>query len=158
HQVDFRALGGVAHRQVDAADRREDVGEDTVSLRIAGDLVEQHGRGADSALEDVDDAADLALAVSAADMPDLARGFHLGEPHAQILPRADAIRNVTVEGVIDGAHGRSGVCLPAIAGDRRMGRAKRNPSAAPSARSVMVSLPLDPSYATPRLRANALKL
>src|SRR5712671_1928009 len=58
-----------------------------MALRISRDVVEQHQRIADLALVDVDDAADLALALSAADMRDLASGFHLREPSTQILFR-----------------------------------------------------------------------
>ena len=66
HQLDLARFGRMAHGQVDAADRGQDVGQDAVTLRIARDVVEQHHRVADLALIDVDDAADLALALGAA--------------------------------------------------------------------------------------------
>ena len=66
HQLDLAAVGRIAHRHVDAADRGEDVGEDAIALGVAGNVVEQHRRVADLALIDVDDAADLALALGAA--------------------------------------------------------------------------------------------
>ena len=76
HQLDLGAVGRIAHRHVDAADRGQQVGQDAMALGIAGDVVEQHQRVADLALVDVDDAADLALALGAADVRHLAGGLH----------------------------------------------------------------------------------
>ena len=87
HELDLGAVGRMAHRHVDAADRGEQIGQDAVALGVAGDVVEQHQRVADLALVDVDDAADLALALGAADVHDLAGGFHLREPGAEVLFR-----------------------------------------------------------------------
>src|SRR5712671_5262672 len=58
-----------------------------MALRISRDVVEQHQRIADLALIDVDDAADLALALGAADVRDFASRLHLREPGTQILLR-----------------------------------------------------------------------
>ena len=87
HQLDLAAFGRAAEREIDAAHRGEDVGQDAMALRIAGDVVEQHRRIAGLALEDVDDAADLALALGARDVRHLAGRLHLGEPDPQVLPR-----------------------------------------------------------------------
>jgi hypothetical protein len=58
-----------------------------MALGIARDVVEQHQRIADLALVDVDDAADLALALGAADVHHLAGRLHLRQPSAQVLLR-----------------------------------------------------------------------
>ena len=106
NQLDLGAIGRIAHRHVDAADRGEQVRQDAVALGIAGDVVEQHQRIADLALEDIDDAADLALALGAADVRHLAGRLHLREPGAQILLRRIGFRrgaariNVTVHSVV----------------------------------------------------------
>ena len=62
--------GGVVEpeRDVDAANRRQDIGEDAVAARITGNVVEQDGLIADPALIDIDGAADLALALGAVDV------------------------------------------------------------------------------------------
>ena len=106
HQFDLGAVGRMAHRHVDAADRGEQVRQDAMALGIAGNVVEQHQRIADLALVDVDDAADLALALGAADVRHLAGRFHLREPGAQILLRRVGVRGGGAR--IDvGVHGRS---------------------------------------------------
>ena len=87
HQLDLGAVGRVAHRHVDAADRGEQIRQNPMTLRISRDVVEQHQRIADLALVDIDDAADLALTLGAADVGDLAGRLHLREPSAQILFR-----------------------------------------------------------------------
>ena len=72
---------------VDAADRGQDVGDDAMALGIAGDFVEQDRLVAGLALVEIDDAADLLVAVRAGDVLDFARRLHLCDPASQILLR-----------------------------------------------------------------------
>ena len=57
-----------------------------MAARIAGHLVEQHRLVADVALVDIDDAADLLLALGALDVLQFAGGAQLRDPGAQVLP------------------------------------------------------------------------
>src|SRR6185312_6767524 len=66
-------------------DRREDVGDDAPAAWKARHIVEQHRLVADAALVDVDDAADLLLALGAGDVLQFAVGAQLRDPGAQIL-------------------------------------------------------------------------
>src|SRR5262249_54377178 len=97
HQLHLRRLGRHAEGEVDAPHRGEDVRDHAIARRIAGYVVEQDGRAAARALVDVDDAADLLLALGTADRGELA-GFLQGrEPGAQVLVRrlvAAARRNL----------------------------------------------------------------
>ena len=56
-----------------------------MAARIARHVVEQHRLVADPALIDVDDAADLLLALGAGDVLQLAGGAQLRDPGAQVL-------------------------------------------------------------------------
>src|ERR1700692_44390 len=67
HQLGGTGIGIEPERDVDAPHRGQNIGEDTMAARIAGHVVEQHGLVADLALIDVDDAADLFLALGAGD-------------------------------------------------------------------------------------------
>ncbi len=58
-----------------------------MAARKAGHVVEQHRLVADAALIDVDDAADLLLALGALDVLQFARGAQLRDPGAQVLAR-----------------------------------------------------------------------
>ena len=71
--------------------RGQDIGEDAVAARIARHVVEQHRLVADSALIDVDDAADLLLALGAGDVLQLAEGAQLRDPGAQVLALVDGV-------------------------------------------------------------------
>ena len=79
-EIERAGIGRIAERQMDALDRGEDIGDHAMAARIAGHVVEQHGRIAGLALVEIDDAADLLLAVRPRDVLDLARRFHLGDP------------------------------------------------------------------------------
>ena len=89
-QVHLARIGGQAERDVDAAHAGQDVGDDAVTLRVTGDLVEHDGRAVARALVDVDDAADLPLALGAGDELELACRLELRQPDPQVLlgPRA----------------------------------------------------------------------
>ena len=85
--LDLLHLGGFrrqAEGQVDARNRGQDVGDDTVALGKAGHRVEQHRGIAHLAHIDVDDAADLLLRLGAGDDLELARGADAFDPIAQI--------------------------------------------------------------------------
>ena len=56
-----------------------------MAARIARHVVEQHRLVADVALIDVDDAADLLLALGAGDVLQFAGGAQLRDPGAQVL-------------------------------------------------------------------------
>ncbi len=86
HEVDGARVRVEPQRDVDAAHRGENVGEDAVAARKAGHVVEQHGLVADLALIDVDDAADFLLALGALDVLHFARGAQVRDPGAQIAP------------------------------------------------------------------------
>src|SRR5262249_5569870 len=73
-----------AQRQVDARNRGQDVGDDTVALGKAWDLVAQHRLIAYLADIYSDDAADLLLRLGAGDDLELARGADAFDPVAQI--------------------------------------------------------------------------
>ena len=85
HQFDGAGVGIEPERDVDAPDRGEDVGEDAPAARKSRHVVEQHRLVADAALIDVDDAADLLLALGAGDVLQFAVGAQLRDPGAQIL-------------------------------------------------------------------------
>jgi hypothetical protein len=70
---------------VDAANRGQDIGEDAVAARVAGNVVKQHGLVADPALIDVDDAANFALALGTRDVLQFAGRAQSRNPSAQIL-------------------------------------------------------------------------
>ena len=84
-EIDRRAVDRPAQREVDAPDRGEDVRENAVAARVARNVVEQHGAVAHLAHVEVDDAADLVLALGAADLLQLARRAQLVDPGAQVL-------------------------------------------------------------------------
>ena len=88
HQLDGVGVGVEAERDVDAPHRGQDIREDAVAAREAGHVVEQHRLVADAALVDVDDAADLLLALGALDVLHLVVGAQLRQPVPQILLRA----------------------------------------------------------------------
>jgi len=106
HQFDGGGVRVKAERDVDAAHRGQDVGEDAVPARIARHVVEQHRPVADAALVDVDDAADLLLALGARDVLQLAGGAQLRDPSAQVLPVACRLllRRPSLDG---GVHARA---------------------------------------------------
>ena len=95
-----------------------------VATRIARDVVEQHRGRPHGALVDVDDAADLLLAVGTVDGQQLARLVHLLEPGAQVLLRriAQALVATRRDGV---QHGRSWVS-PVVSGSRAPAARKPN--------------------------------
>ena len=91
-ELDLGRFGRHAHRQRNALDAGEDVRCNAVTARIAGNLVEQHRLVVGRALVDIDDAADLLLAVRAAHLLQLARGLHLRQPVPQIRVRHIGLR------------------------------------------------------------------
>ena len=64
-----------------------------MALGIAGDVIEQDRLVAGLALVEIDDAADLLVAVGAGDVLDFARRLHLGDPASQILLRHRTLHN-----------------------------------------------------------------
>ena len=94
HEVHLAGVGRHAEREIDPPHRGEDVRDHAVAARKAGDVVEHHRRRAHGALIDVDDAADLLIALGAGDGHELAGRFHLREPDAQILLRGVAQASV----------------------------------------------------------------
>src|SRR5215467_5969989 len=70
---------------MDAANGGEDVRENTVAFGIPRNLIEQDGAVAGLALVEVDDPADLLLAIGAGDVLDFAMGLHGGDPAPQVL-------------------------------------------------------------------------
>jgi hypothetical protein len=86
HQFDRRAVDRQTQREVDAAHRGEDVRQDAVAVRIAGHVVEQHRLVAHLAHVEIDDAADLRLALGAGYFLHLAGGPQRLDPRSQILP------------------------------------------------------------------------
>ena len=65
-ELDRRAVDRQAEREVDPPHGSENVCENSVAMRIARDIIEQHCRVSHLAHVEIDDAADLALALGAA--------------------------------------------------------------------------------------------
>ena len=85
HEVHLARLGRHAEREIDPPHRGEDVRHHPMAAREAGDVVEHHRRRPHGALVDVDDAADLRVALGAGDGHELAGRLHLRQPDAEIL-------------------------------------------------------------------------
>ena len=93
-EIHLGGLGGHPERQVDAPDRGQDIGEDAIAARISGNVVEEDSGIAHSPLIEVDDPADLPLALGAHHELHLAGGLHLGEPGSQILLQLGPARDI----------------------------------------------------------------
>jgi hypothetical protein len=78
-------VGIEPERDIDAANRGQDVGEDPVAAGITGNIVEQDCLVANPPLINIDDAADLELAIGTPDVLQLAGRPRLRDPGAQIL-------------------------------------------------------------------------
>ncbi len=85
HEVHLARVGRHAEGEIDPPHRGEDVRHHAMAARETGDVVEHHRRRPHGALVDVDDAADLLVAPGAGDGDELARGFHLRQPDAEVL-------------------------------------------------------------------------
>src|SRR5205085_7216685 len=84
-EIERTGIRVIAEREVNAPDGGQNIGDDAVAFRVAGDVIEQHGGITGLALIEIDNAANLFLAAGAMDMPDLARFIHFGDPASQIL-------------------------------------------------------------------------
>jgi len=85
HEIHLAGVGRHAQSEVDPPHRGEDVRDHAAAARKAWNVVEHHRGRPHGALVDVDDAADLLVALGAGDGHEFARLFHLRQPDAEIL-------------------------------------------------------------------------
>src|SRR3954463_14597016 len=85
YQLHFGSFGRQTECNIDAWHGGQDVGDDAVTLRIAGDLVEHHRRVTHLPHIDVDDTADLFPGLGALDDLQLTSRLQCADPVPQVL-------------------------------------------------------------------------